>query len=145
MTGDTHVVGCEFPAEIVFHEFFEENPDHHDVRYNTPYGMYSPHCGLENVYLTWGHDEYMYRVAKKYSTLPREALWMIRFHSFYPCHRGGAYQHLMTAEDHEMMKWVKEFNKFDLYSKSDEMPDVEKLKGYYQGLIAKFFPPTIEW
>ena len=53
---------------------------------------------------------------------------MIRYHSFYPWHQQGAYEELMTAKDHEMLNAVKKFNPYDLYSKSDERPDVEKLK-----------------
>lgn len=34
---------------------------------------------------------------------------------------------------------------YDLYSKSDEPPNAEKLKPYYQGLIEKYFPPVVEW
>ena len=30
------------------------------------------------------------------------------------------------------MEWVKEFNKFDLYTKSTKVPDIEALKPYYQ-------------
>jgi len=39
-----------------------------------------------------------------------------------------------------MLHWVKEFQKFDLYSKLPEKPDVEALIPYYKGLIAKYFP-----
>ncbi len=42
---------------------------------------------------------------------------MIRYHSCYPWHTGGAYRHLMTDRDHELLKSVLEFNKFDLYTK----------------------------
>lgn len=34
---------------------------------------------------------------------------------------------------------------YDLYSKSDEPPSVEKLKPYYQGLIERYFPAVVEW
>jgi len=30
------------------------------------------------------------------------------------------------------------FNKYDLYSKSDAMPDVQGLKPYYQSLLDKY-------
>lgn len=33
------------------------NPDSQDPVYSTEFGVYSPHCGLENVMLSWGHDE----------------------------------------------------------------------------------------
>lgn len=36
---------------------------------------------------------------------------MIRYHSFYPWHREGAYQHLMNEKDHEQLKAVKAFNR----------------------------------
>lgn len=60
--------------------------------------------------MSWGHDEYLYQVLKhNKSTLPEEALRMIRFHSFYPWHAGGDYMHLCTEKDKEMMEWVLEF------------------------------------
>jgi len=37
-----------------------------------------------------------------------------------------------------MMRWVKEFNKFDLHSKGDSIPDVTALKPYYQSLVEKY-------
>ena len=46
------------------------------------------------MHLSWGHDEYLYQVVKDY--LPEEALYMIRYHSFYAGHREGAYDHLMN-------------------------------------------------
>ncbi|OLP94496.1 Inositol oxygenase [Symbiodinium microadriaticum] len=33
---------------------------------------------------------------------------------------------------------AKEFNKFDLYSKADAVPDMEKLKPYYASLLKKY-------
>ena len=40
-----------------------------------------------------------------------------RLHSCYPWHRGGAYRELMSPADQETLRWILEFNKFDLYSK----------------------------
>ena len=34
---------------------------------------------------------------------------MIRYHSFYSCHREGEYTHLMDQHDHKMMDWVRKF------------------------------------
>ena len=34
---------------------------------------------------------------------------------------------------------------FDLYTKGHEIPDVEKLKPYYQGLIDKFIPGVVKF
>ncbi|KAG5290738.1 myo-inositol oxygenase [Histoplasma ohiense] len=93
--------------------------------------------------LSWGHDEYLYNVVKTQSTLPKEALAMIRYHSFYPWHAAGAYRHLMNDDDERMLEAVKAFNPYDLYSKSDDVPEIEKLKPYYLELIDEFFPQRI--
>lgn len=74
---------------------------------STKYGIYQPNCGLKNITMSWGHDEYLYRVLKhNKSTLPNQALNMIRYHSFYPWHSGGDYKHLCLPEDEETKKWV---------------------------------------
>ncbi|XP_077862739.1 inositol oxygenase-like [Saccoglossus kowalevskii] len=70
---------------------------------------------------------------------------MVRFHSFYPWHTGGDYRHLCNNKDNEMLAWICEFNKFDLYSKSDDLPDIAALKPYYQSLIDKYLPGTLKW
>ncbi|XP_045219272.2 inositol oxygenase isoform X2 [Macaca fascicularis] len=90
--------------------------------------------------------EYMYQVMKfnKFS-LPPEAFYMIRFHSFYPWHTGSDYQQLCSQQDLAMLPWVQEFNKFDLYTKCPDLPDVDKLRPYYQGLIDKYCPGILSW
>lgn len=143
VVGDTFPVGCRFSEKIVYPEFFAENPDSNVAGYQTETGVYEERYGLDNVIMSWGHDEYMYMVTKDY--LPEEALYMIRYHSFYAAHREGAYRHLMNEKDREMFKWVQAFNPYDLYSKSPERPDVQTLKPYYDDLIAEFFPEEIAW
>ncbi|KZT04520.1 myo-inositol oxygenase [Laetiporus sulphureus 93-53] len=145
VVGDTFVVGCKYSDKIIYHETFAGNPDSKDSIYSSEYGVYAPHCGLENVMLSWGHDEYLYHVLKNQSSLPVDALYMIRYHSFYPWHREGAYSHLTNADDERALVAVKAFNPYDLYSKSDDPVDPVKLKPYYEELIAKFFPEVIEW
>ena len=54
---DTFVVGCKFSEKIIYHETFAGNPDTKDAVYSTECGIYQPHCGLDNVMLSWGHDE----------------------------------------------------------------------------------------
>ena len=141
VVGDTFPVGCGFSDKIVYPEFFADNPDASDERYNTKYGVYSPNCGLNNVDLSWGHDEYLYQMMKDY--LPEPALYMIRYHSFYAQHREHSYDHLMNDHDREMFEWVKKFNPYDLYSKSPKPPVIAELKPYYEALIAKYLPETI--
>ncbi len=93
--------------------------------------------------LSWGHDEYLYHVVKDY--LPEPALYMIRYHSFYPAHREGEYGYLMDGIDREMFEWVRKFNPYDLYSKSDEPVDPVKLRPYYEDLIGEYFPAKLRW
>ena len=143
VVGDTFPVGCAFSDKIVYHELFAENPDAHHPIYSTPNGIYEPGCGLDKVHLSWGHDEYLYHVVKDY--LPAEALSMIRYHSCYPVHREGAYAHLLNENDQELLKWVRAFNPYDLYSKCETEPNVGELRPYYEDLIAEFFPAKLNW
>ncbi|CAJ0635250.1 14014_t:CDS:2 [Entrophospora sp. SA101] len=115
VVGDTFPVGCAFSPKIIFSNLFSKNPDHHNEKYNTLYGIYSPNCGLDNVLMSYGHDE------------------------------DDAYRHLMNEYDYEMMEWVKLFNPYDLYSKIDCPPNVDELKPYYVQLINEFFPEKIHW
>lgn len=143
VVGDTFPVGCAYSPKIVYYDFFRDNPDWNDPRYNTQFGVYEPHAGLRNVIMSWGHDEYLYHVVKDH--LPEEALYVIRYHSFYPAHREHDYQYLFNQRDQEMFRWVREFNRYDLYSKSDEPPQVDRLRPYYEQLIAEFFPAQLDW
>lgn len=141
VVGDTFPVGCRFSDRIVYHEFFALNPDHADPRYNTELGVYQRHCGLRNVLMSWGHDEYLYHVMKDH--LPEPALYMIRYHSFYAWHREEQYDWLCDDHDREMLPWVKKFNPYDLYSKSPTPPDWQALRPYYAELIEKFLPAQL--
>ena len=168
VVGDTFPVGCAFDDRIIYgQESFKDNPDYGHEIYRTKFGIYSPRCGLDNIMLSWGHDEYLYHVVKDQSTLPPEALAMIRYHSFYPWHAAGAYHEFMGDRDQEMLQAVKAFNPYDLYSKSDDIPKVEELKvsslpwngishtveiviicsqPYYLELIDEYFPnKVIKW
>src|SRR5579863_7802361 len=113
VVGDTFPVGCAYSDKIVYPEYFAANPDHDHPEYSTRYGVYSPGCGLGNVDLSWGHDEYVYHMMKDY--LPEPALYMLRYHSFYAQHRENAYDHLMDDHDREMFQWVKLFNPYVFY------------------------------
>jgi inositol oxygenase len=143
VVGDTFPVGCAYSDKIVYPEFFKANPDYTNERYNTKFGVYEPNCGLDNVTMSWGHDEYVYHMMKDH--LPEPALYMLRYHSFYAQHREHAYDHLLNAHDVEMFKWVKLFNPYDLYSKNPVPPIWAELKPYYQDLVAKYLPPQLKF
>ena len=143
VVGDTFPVGCKHSDKIVYPEFFDQNPDASNADFNTTLGIYKPHCGLSNVTMSWGHDEYLFQMVKDH--MPESALYMIRYHSFYAQHREHAYNHLMSDHDHEMFKWVKLFNPYDLYSKAPVPPDTNKLRPYYEALLKKYLPETLKF
>lgn len=143
VVGDTFPVGCAYSDKVVYPEFFKNNTDYTDPVFSTKLGVYTQSCGLRNVNMSWGHDEYVYQMLKDY--LPEPGLYMLRYHSFYAWHREGAYDHLLDDHDREMLKWVKLFNPYDLYSKNPTPPDWTQLRPYYEDLIAKYLPSTIKF
>ena len=98
--GDTWVVGVAIPQTAVFPQFNSLNPDarNHpeyqrestvvgaDGVVHSRVGMYEKHCGLSNLTFAYGHDEYMYQMLRyNKTTLPKEGLAMIRYHSCCKC------------------------------------------------------------
>ena len=55
-----HVVSLM--KEMFVLQYLKDNPDYNNPAYNTKLGIYSEGCGLENVLMSWGHDDYMYLV-----------------------------------------------------------------------------------
>jgi inositol oxygenase len=143
VVGDTFPTGCAYSSKIVYSEFFPLNPDSHRADLQTKFGVYAPNCGLDAVHMSWGHDEYLYHMLKPY--LPMEALYMIRYHSFYSWHREGDYDHLCNDQDRAMLPWVQRFNPYDLYSKNPERPKLSDVKPYYEDLMAKYLPSQIQF
>jgi inositol oxygenase len=121
VVGDTFVVGCAFAPSIVYPDTFDSNPDKDDLRFNTKLGIYEAGCGIENLQLSFGHDEYLHSVLVRNPTahrLSKRSLAQIRFHSFYPWHTGGDYGYFEAPGDDLLKRDVLEFNKYDLYSKA---------------------------
>ena len=148
VVGDTFPVGAPFSKANVFAEygFFKNNPD-----LNLPnnqlfnFGKYKRHCGFEQVDMSWGHDEYLYSVLHRSPhDLPPEALYIIRFHSFYPWHTPSTgeqgYKQLANDNDWMRLPLLKAFQKSDLYSKKDEKLDQAQLQQYYLDLLHRYFP-----
>ena len=84
VVGDTHILGCAPPESAIYPETFAKCPDAKHPIYKTKYGIYEPNCGLRNVVVTFGHDEYLYKVLEgncERHSFP-EPLWhIVRFHS----------------------------------------------------------------
>lgn len=143
VVGDTFPVGCAYSDKIVYPEYFQANPDYSNKNYNSKFGIYESNCGLRNVHMSWGHDEYVYQMMKDY--IPESGLYMLRYHSFYAQHRERAYDHLLDKHDHEMFKYVELFNPYDLYSKNPSPPDWKILRPYYEDLVSKYLPATLKF
>ena len=47
--------------------------------------------------------------------------------------------------NHTLTLMYFHFSKFDLYTKSVKIPDIEALKPYYQGLIDKYIPGIVKF
>ncbi|WP_373516693.1 inositol oxygenase family protein, partial [Pricia sp.] len=95
---------------------------------------------LDNLNLAWGHDEYLYQVLNnhKANKLPPEAMVMIRYHSFYPWHTGGSYKSLLNDTDAKYLELIKDFNKYDLYTKSQKVYELDEVRDYYEPIAKKF-------
>lgn len=148
MVGDTFPVGCRLTEANVLHHLTTGSPDMQKPEYNSLLGMYEEGCGFSKVLWAFGHDEYLYHVLKNHPacTLPDEALYCIRHHSFYPWHNRGGYMYLADEKDKAMLAVVQSFQRCDLYSKVDtNLLSVEKLKPYYESLIDKYIPGEVAW
>jgi len=159
IVGDTFVLGCKIPDSVVYYEYAVNCTADCSADYAGELGIYKKNCGVENLNISFGHDEYMYMVLKNNKNHNFEDKYknMIRFHSFYPWHSNGEYQFFNSIEDEFLLEDVKLFNKFDLYSKEDDLEmlctvDVdgnyvirEEIEEYYDNLIFEYFPEKLRW
>ena len=79
---------------------------------------------------------------KNIHSLPPEALHIIRYHSLYAYHDKKDYFIFQSQKDKEYYPILKTFNKYDLYSKCDELYDTKSMKEYYSKLLSKYFKNT---
>jgi inositol oxygenase len=144
VVGDTYVLGCELPKTIVYYDTFPKSLK--DLKGD---GIYNENCGIENLKISFGHDEYLYMVLNSplnKHKLSKKYLNMIRFHSFYPWHTNNEYKQFMKDKDYNILKNVRDLNKYDLYSKEDiEFKLTDEIKNYYKNLLKKYFPNKLKW
>jgi inositol oxygenase len=132
VVGDMWPVGCAPSPDIVCSEFFAENPDSTHPVYGTKLGMYEEGCGLDNLVMSFGHDEYLYRVLLDGvkdggCSLPPEALHPVRYHSAYVIHTAGAYDYFLNDRDREWMPILWAFrDHIDLYTKHGEIENLDR-------------------
>lgn len=145
--GDIYPLACKFHSSNIYYnkEFYKLSPDFSNKEFQTPLGIYSTNCGFNNIHMTFSHDFYLANVLDKSNTnLPPEAIYIIRYHSFYSWHtpfnniRG--YTYLASENDWYYLPLLKLFQKSDLYSKTSTMPNIESIKTYYDNLINLYIP-----
>ncbi|KAG4999789.1 hypothetical protein JHK87_020861 [Glycine soja] len=103
VVGDSFSLGCAFQEA--------------NTHFKKKKGLYATGLGLDNVIMSWGHDEYMYLLYTRQ-------------------------EHTKAIEDVKNFKWQEIFHKYVLYSMSNVRIDVEKVKPYYMSLIEKYFPQS---
>ena len=139
------MVGCKLPTSMVYYEHSKGHPDYN----NSLLGIYDENSGLDNLHLSYGHDEYLFQVLKQNNDkhyISKKYWDVIRFHSFYPWHSKGEYIYLMDDLDYDIMKLVQDFNQFDLYSKEDkELEITDDIKKYYDELLNEYFKGELQW
>ena len=146
LVGDTFVTGAPRPAALVYPEFNAEAPEEDRCDDGPATGRYAPGCGLDATLVSYGHDEYLYQVlraAGEAVTLPAPAFAIVRYHSLYAWHTGGAYGALASREDEAMLGWITLFNRYDLYSKRDAVVDRAAVWEYYEALAAEYLPAAL--
>eukprot|EP00320_Phaeocystis_rex_P006331 CAMPEP_0119056818 /NCGR_PEP_ID=MMETSP1178-20130426/1384_1 /TAXON_ID=33656 /ORGANISM="unid sp, Strain CCMP2000" /LENGTH=830 /DNA_ID=CAMNT_0007037587 /DNA_START=62 /DNA_END=2554 /DNA_ORIENTATION=- len=150
IVGDTWIVGCQMPPDMIYPELNASNPDGRHPQRTSPKGIYEPGCGLDNTLCAFGHDEYMYQVLVQNEgvKLPPEALSVVRYHSLYPWHEHGCYAELENEHDRCVKGWVKLFNQHDLYTKRDtpySEVELAEMRAYYSTLIDKYLPAKLDF
>lgn len=149
VVGDTFVLGCKPADSIVCRETLRNNPDAHEPWFTSETGIYDPGCGMAALHVSFGHDEYLYRVLahnRARHALPERYWDVVRFHSLYPWHTGGDYAQFMRDGDERILRDVRAFNRYDLYSKQDDPQEITpETRAYYAGLLARYFPEPLAW
>eukprot|EP00891_Asterochloris_glomerata_P008150 jgi/Astpho2/8150/Aster-03082 len=109
--GESFPVGCKFSPSVAFSRFFSVNPDRRRRLLNTDFGMYSEHCGLNAVLMSWSAAEYLYMLlVLNRVKLPPEALFVLRHQKFKALMDSrGAYWQLLSDRDVRMLPWLEAF------------------------------------
>jgi inositol oxygenase len=152
VVGDTFPINAPFADSNIFYGegFYQANQDiFNQTNTAKTFGAYQKHCGFNNVMMSFGHDEYMFLILNNtIHHLPPHALYVIRFHSFYPWHtpRQGerGYTELANEHDWHLLPLLKAFQRSDLYSKTAALPNAAQLEAEYAALIKTFIPGRVQ-
>lgn len=132
VVGDTFPLGVPYSDACIFH-----GKGWHKNNKDLCKNIYDNNCGFDNVVFSWGHDEFMASILEN-SGLCEEAIYLVRYHSFYPWHDKRGYKYLASEYDWKMLPLLKLFQKSDLYSKTRNIPKIEDVKGKYNELVKKY-------
>lgn len=142
VVGDTFVTGWPIPSSVPFPMFNRLNSDH-----EVGLRAYQPHCGLSKVRCSFGHDEFLYRALvrnRHLHSLDDDSMTIIRFHSLYAWHSYDAYSELEDAADVAIKPYVRLFQAYDLYSKSDCLDNLSWEDPKWRALVERVFSDQ-EW
>lgn len=148
--GDIYPLGCKFSSSNIYYnnDFYKLCPDYNNTLYQSSIGIYKHNCGFDNVEMTFSHDYYLSNILQKSKTnLPYEAIYIIKYHSFYPWHTPNnnirGYLELASEKDWYYLPLLKLFQQSDLYSKTNIMPNIGSIQDYYNNLINLYIPHKI--
>ena len=148
--GDIYPLGCKFSSSNIYYnnDFYKLCPDYNNTLYQSSIGIYTNNCGFDNVEMTFSHDYYLSNILQKSKTnLPYEAIYIIKYHSFYPWHTPNnnirGYLELASEKDWYYLPLLKLFQQSDLYSKTNIMPNIDSIEHYYNNLINLYIPDKI--
>ena len=99
VVGDTFPLGSKLAINFPFYD-----KRYHRKNTGLSCNIYKDHCGFDKVFFSWGHDEYLASVLERNKTrLPKEAIYIIRYHSFYSWHTPNdnkrCYENLASCDD----------------------------------------------
>jgi inositol oxygenase len=148
--GESFPVGCAHHPAVAHARYFQANPDRRRRAYAGPAGAYAPGCGLSQVAMSWSGAEYLHLVlALNKSSLPPEALWLLRHQRFAALLRPGApYGELLSDFDRAMLPALGAFREATAYRRREVPGRLEgaALRGHYDALIARYLPPgPLRW
>ena len=143
--GDIYPLGIPFEKSNIY---FEKKYHEQNIEFNKYIDNYKNIKGFENLEMTISHDYYLYKVLKE-TNIPKEGLYMIRFHSFYSFHtpknNKRGYTKYANKIDWINLPLLKILQKADLYSKSSDVPNFEDYKEEIYNLINKYCPGKLKW
>ena len=144
VVGDTFPLGQKLDKSYIY-----ENKNFHCNNKDLLINTYNNFCGFESIKMSWGHDEYLALVLEYNNcNIPREGIYIIRFHSFYSWHtpkKNRGYENLANEFDWYMLPLLKLFQKSDLYSKTRNIPNENEIMQNLNLLISKYNCNQLLW